>query len=68
LTVTCTPHGGSFVSAALSCSKTSSGTWSGTMRQLTIALAIGSTWLLTCLNELASWATMVIAGSRQVCS
>src|SRR2546426_760171 len=68
LTVTCTPQGGFLVSTALSCSKTSSGSWSGTIRQLTMAWALGSTWLDAPLIELASWAMIVTEGRREVCS
>src|SRR5260370_6137419 len=39
-TVTLTPHGGSLTSTALTCSKTSSESWSGTIRQLTMAEAV----------------------------
>src|ERR1043166_5865512 len=68
LTETLTPHGGSLVSTFLICSNTSSGSWSGTIRQLTIAAAVGSTWFDAPLIELASWAMIVADGNRQVCS
>src|SRR5439155_21264406 len=68
LTFTLTPQGGSLVRTFLICSYTSAGSWSGTIRQLTIAWALGSTWLEAPLIELASWAMTVTAGRRQVCS
>src|SRR3954470_22160189 len=42
-TVTLTPHGGSAVRKLVNTFSTSSGSWSGTIRQLTIADAFGNT-------------------------
>ena len=67
-TDTLTPQGGSLVRKSVSCSSTSSGSMSGTMRQLTMAEALGSTWFDATLIELASWAITVTAGFRHVCS
>ena len=67
-TLTSTPQGGLLVSTAVICRATSLGSWSGTIRQLTMAAAVGKTWLEAPRRDEASWAMIVMAGLRQVCS
>src|SRR5262249_22237559 len=68
LITTSTPQGGLAVRCAFRSWSTSAGSWSGTIRQLTTAWAVGNTWLDAPLIELASWAITVTAGRRHVCS